>query len=133
MTNKPNSESKYILEACEKASEKVYVDENYYQQFTNISDDKLRPYVQKIIKQYSEQFNKIVAIKAPNGENPNHTNMLMVEEMLSLLFHGRMSFDADNKISFCKPIGNPPTNETNNLLSKRVKSAVPIIYEALGE
>ncbi|MBU0504644.1 hypothetical protein KJ708_01530 [bacterium] len=123
--------SKFILEACECSDEKIGVDEDFYQHFINSKDEELRRFLTTIVKQYSDPFSKISAIYESNINQGKQKIASLVEEMLSLIFIGRMGFNNDGKLVFCNPIGALPTEKIETLLNNRIKNAEPLIYEVL--
>ena len=125
-----------MFEWCERNGAIKEIEDSYYENFLNFSDDGMKKIIGLILRDSLDSVNSIFL-----SENENDENIIKkkVEDLfkvrLNLLALGILGFmEKDGKLSISKPVGSyPPSTEIKKRLRERIEKATPLIWEVLEE
>lgn len=118
---------KAIFEICEREGYFVKVDPEFYQSFVNYSDKEMEAVIECIVRDRAHVIRKKVESSQWNTKEEVYEFIISHLEMVAL---GILQFrEKDLRLVFHKPVGEPPDEEMERKLDKRIRGSLPLIIK----
>lgn len=118
---------KAIFEICERKGCFVKVDPEFYQSFVNYSDKEMEAVIECIVRDRAHVIRKKVESSQWNTKEEVYEFIISHLEMVAL---GILQFrEKDLRLVFHKPVGEPPDEEMERKLDKRIRGSLPLIIK----
>jgi len=118
---------KAIFEICEREGCINKVGPEYYLDFVNYSDKEMEAVIECIVRDRAHVIRKKVQSSQWNTKEEVYEFIISHLEMLAL---GILQFrEKDLRLVFYKPVGEPPDEEMERKLDKRIRGSLPLIIK----
>ena len=102
-------------------------------EFLNMTDEQTVVFVKAIIRSDVEGINKICFDSSLSDDEKISRVRAHIEGPLEFLFEGRMGFNQNGKLVFCKPTGYRPDEQMKIRFEEWLKRSFPLITQALAQ